>query len=316
MRLADEIALLERYAELEQLRLGERLRITWELDEVPADALVPPLVLQPLLENAVYHGVEPGTGGRRGAGAHRAARRPRARAHRESRTSRPRPQRAGNRMALENIRERLQLHFDAEARMRPQAAGGRYHVEIEIPYKVGAMSMTLKVFIVDDEAPARERLKELLGDIARRGADERRGRGAQRRGGARARAGERRRGRAARHPDAGHGRHRGRAPPARAASARRHRLRHRVRPPRGRGLRGERARLPAEAGARRAPAAALRKAAGARTREQLAKAAEAPREYLSVAERNRILLVPVGDILYLHAELKYVTRAHARRAST
>ena len=52
---------LERYAGLEQLRLGERLRITWELDAAPSDALLPPLVLQPLLENAVYHGVEPGT---------------------------------------------------------------------------------------------------------------------------------------------------------------------------------------------------------------------------------------------------------------
>jgi two-component system, LytTR family, response regulator AlgR len=53
-------------------------------------------------------------------------------------------------------------------------------------------------------------------------------------------------------------------------------------------------------------AAALRKASvpGA---EQLAKAAEAPREYLSVAERNRIVLVPVRDIVFLRAEQKYVT---------
>src|ERR671931_2235887 len=62
VRLADEIALLERYSEIEQLRLGERLRVTWELDAAPSDALLPPMVLQPLLENAVYHGVEPGTG--------------------------------------------------------------------------------------------------------------------------------------------------------------------------------------------------------------------------------------------------------------
>jgi two-component system, LytTR family, sensor histidine kinase AlgZ len=45
-------------------------------------------------------------------------------------------QRAGNRMALANIRERLQLFFDAEARIATQAASGRYRVEIEIPYKV------------------------------------------------------------------------------------------------------------------------------------------------------------------------------------
>src|SRR5206468_11690863 len=62
VRLADEIALLERYAEIEQLRLGERLRVSWELDAAPSDALLPPMVLQPLLENAIYHGVEPGTG--------------------------------------------------------------------------------------------------------------------------------------------------------------------------------------------------------------------------------------------------------------
>jgi two-component system sensor histidine kinase AlgZ len=137
VRLADEIALLERYAELEQLRLGERLRITWELDAAPADALLPPLVLQPLLENAVYHGVEPGTGAadvtvrieRRGD---------RVLARIENPYLEAEMQRAGNRMALENIRERLQLFFDAEARIATSTAAGRYRVEIEIPYWVKA----------------------------------------------------------------------------------------------------------------------------------------------------------------------------------
>ena len=56
-------------------------------------------------------------------------------------------------------------------------------------------------------------------------------------------------------------------------------------------------------------AAALKKAAaaGPPPRQQLARAAARPREYLSVAERNRIVLVPVRDIVYLRAELKYVT---------
>ena len=45
-------------------------------------------------------------------------------------------QRAGNRMALENIRERLQLFFDAEARISIKAADGRYRVELELPYKI------------------------------------------------------------------------------------------------------------------------------------------------------------------------------------
>jgi two-component system response regulator AlgR len=59
-------------------------------------------------------------------------------------------------------------------------------------------------------------------------------------------------------------------------------------------------------------AAALRKAA-VPAQEQLAKAADTPREYLSVPERNRIVLVPVRDILFLRAEEKYVTvRARSR----
>jgi two-component system, LytTR family, sensor histidine kinase AlgZ len=137
VRLADEISLLERYAELEQLRLGERLRIAWELDGAPADALLPPLVLQPLLENAVYHGVEPGTGPgdvtvrieRRGA---------RVLARIENPYLEAEMKRAGNRMALDNIRERLQLFFDAEARIGTSVSDGRYRVEIEIPYRVKA----------------------------------------------------------------------------------------------------------------------------------------------------------------------------------
>jgi two-component system, LytTR family, sensor histidine kinase AlgZ len=134
VRLADEIALLERYAELEQLRLGERLRITWELDAAPADAMLPPLVLQPLLENAIYHGVEPGTGA--GEVLVRIERRgDRVVARIENPRLGEQQSRAGNRMAFENIRERLALFFDAEARIEAGARGARYRVEIEIPYR-------------------------------------------------------------------------------------------------------------------------------------------------------------------------------------
>src|SRR5688572_13039140 len=104
VRLADEIALLERYAGLEQLRLGERLRITWELDAAPCDALLPPLVLQPLLENAVFHGVEPGTA--TGEVLVRIERRgDRVLARIENPYVEEQQARAGNRIALDNIRE-------------------------------------------------------------------------------------------------------------------------------------------------------------------------------------------------------------------
>src|SRR6266849_2903760 len=135
VRLEDEIALLERYAGIEQLRLGERLRFTWELDTAPSDALLPPLVLQPLLENAVYHGVEPGTTA--GEVLVRIERRgDRVIARIENPYIEAEQQRAGNRMALENIRERLALFFDAEARIETSSHGNRYRVEIEMPYRV------------------------------------------------------------------------------------------------------------------------------------------------------------------------------------
>ena len=136
VRLADEIALLERYAAIEQLRLGDRMRIAWELDEAPSDALLPPMVLQPLLENAVHHGVEPATQtsdivvriGRRGD---------RVQARIENPYHQGAPAQKGNRMALENIRERLRLFFDAEATLVSRIEHGRYRVEIEIPYRSG-----------------------------------------------------------------------------------------------------------------------------------------------------------------------------------
>jgi two-component system sensor histidine kinase AlgZ len=134
VRLAEEIELLERYAAIEQLRLGERMRIAWELDGAPSDALLPPMVLQPLLENAVYHGVEPATQPseilvrieRRGDRVQARIENP---YHEVATTHR------GNRMALENIRERLRLFFDAEARLESKVEAGRYRVEIEIPYR-------------------------------------------------------------------------------------------------------------------------------------------------------------------------------------
>jgi len=133
VRLSDEIALLERYAEIEQLRLGERLRITWELDAAPSDALLPPLILQPLLENAVYHGVEPAT--EVGDVLVRIERRgDRVLARIENPMIEAEAERSGNRMAMDNIRERLALFFDAEARMDARVEAGRYRVEIEIPY--------------------------------------------------------------------------------------------------------------------------------------------------------------------------------------
>jgi len=131
--IAEEVELARQYLAIESLRLGERLRVSWRIDAMPADALVPPLMLQPLVENAVYHGIEPSPGGgevaieirRDGPQLVLTLVNP---VPGEGRSP------AGNRMAIANIRERLQLHFDAEATMRSEATDGSYRVTIRMPY--------------------------------------------------------------------------------------------------------------------------------------------------------------------------------------
>jgi len=60
---ADELDLVERYLSIEGLRLGERLKVEWRIADLPATACVPLLSLQPLVENAIYHGIEPARNG-------------------------------------------------------------------------------------------------------------------------------------------------------------------------------------------------------------------------------------------------------------
>lgn len=131
--ISREIELCRQYLEIEQLRLGDRLRVAWRIDKMPPDALIPPLLLQPLLENAVYHGIEPRVQpgeisidvyASRGQ-LHAVLRNPYAREGTHH---------AGNKMALANIRERLQLHFDAEATLDTRVGEDTYQVHIVLPY--------------------------------------------------------------------------------------------------------------------------------------------------------------------------------------
>ena len=131
--LAREVELCRQYLEIEQLRLGERLKVAWRIDKMPPDALVPPLLLQPLLENAIYHGIEPRVEpGEISIDIYTA----RQRLHAVMRNpySRDGSHHSGNKMALNNIRERLQLHFDAEATLDTLVREDTYQVHIVLPY--------------------------------------------------------------------------------------------------------------------------------------------------------------------------------------
>jgi two-component system LytT family sensor kinase len=55
--LTEEVALLQRYAEIQETRYGDRLRVRFEVEAGVGDALVPRLILQPLVENAIRHGI-------------------------------------------------------------------------------------------------------------------------------------------------------------------------------------------------------------------------------------------------------------------
>ena len=134
--LAREVELCRQYLRLEQLRLGERLKVEWHIDNMPADAMIPPLVLQPLLENAVYHGIEPRT--EPGiVSINIYASRDEVHAVLCNPYAPESDHRSGNRMALGNIRERLQLHFDAEASLISRVTGDAYQVHIILPYRRG-----------------------------------------------------------------------------------------------------------------------------------------------------------------------------------
>lgn len=132
--LADEIELGRQYLELERLRLGDRLQVDWQIAEVPLDMTIPPLMLQPLLENAVYHGIEPSPQG----GSVRIAIDSTADALRiaiANPTAGELPQAPGNHIALANIRERLSLYYDLEARLEIDSGNDHYEVRIFLPWR-------------------------------------------------------------------------------------------------------------------------------------------------------------------------------------
>ncbi len=132
--LDEEITLTRRYLDLEHLRLGDRLIVNWSVDPQCGPVLLPPMLLQPLVENAVYHGIEPGNGpGRIEIGVSRAG--DQLRLELINPYWPEHQHRQGNRMALVNIGERLALHFDVEASLETSIVDNRFRILICIPWR-------------------------------------------------------------------------------------------------------------------------------------------------------------------------------------
>ncbi len=129
--LAEEIALAQRYLAIEQIRFGDRIRVEWALDARADNAKLPPLLLQPLVENAVRHGVEPCAEGAdvkittqcKGSTV----------VIKVSNTVPGNGRAIGHGLALDNVRERLSLLHDIQAQFQCGLKNGLFQVRIEIP---------------------------------------------------------------------------------------------------------------------------------------------------------------------------------------
>lgn len=129
--LADELSLCRHYLHLESLRLGARLRVEWSVDNVPGEALLPALTLQPLVENAICHGIETcrdgGTIRLQGRLDHNMI----TLCLRNPRCGEAGP---GHGLAMSNTRQRLALSFGAKARLDLRQTGHTCEVTLVFPY--------------------------------------------------------------------------------------------------------------------------------------------------------------------------------------
>lgn len=148
--ITDEIKLCEKFVSIEKIRLGERLNVEWDIDLQGANPTIPSLTLQPLIENAINHGIQPLPGGgtvhvhvsfaeqskvRASDAAHGARpghvciiiKNPIDRALRDARGAQ------GNGMALKNIEHRLEAHFGPTAKMVLEQGEHEFRTELHYP---------------------------------------------------------------------------------------------------------------------------------------------------------------------------------------
>jgi two-component system sensor histidine kinase AlgZ len=129
--LAEEIGIARRYLAIEEVRFGERLRVEWSLDPLAGSARVPPLFLQPLVENAVKHGVEPSP---TGAQVKVSTQKRGSVVVIKVTNSVPAGQgRPGHGVAQANVRDRLRLLHDVQGQFQTALIDGVYQVRMEVP---------------------------------------------------------------------------------------------------------------------------------------------------------------------------------------
>ena len=129
-----EFELARGYLRIEGQRLGERLQVHWDVEGVPMETQLPALLLQPLLENAVYHGVEPATAGGEITISGRCRDGVVSLAVRNTLPQEPQAvRRRGNQMAQDNVRQRLDAAYGDAAGMVLGQVDGCYQVRFHFP---------------------------------------------------------------------------------------------------------------------------------------------------------------------------------------
>jgi two-component system, LytTR family, sensor histidine kinase AlgZ len=131
MTLAEEVALARRYLDIEQVRFGDRLQVEWALDASAGVARLPALLLQPLVENAVKHGVEPSAAGAQVKVS--TQRRSSTVVIKVTNTVPAGQGRRGHGVAQDNVRDRLRLLHDVQGQFQTVLKDGIYQVRIEVP---------------------------------------------------------------------------------------------------------------------------------------------------------------------------------------
>jgi two-component system sensor histidine kinase AlgZ len=135
IRLSEELEVARVYQRIEQLRLGDRLKVSWEVDGLPMDALVPSLLVQPLLENAIYHGIERlANGGEVRIVAQMTDDAIRLAVINPVADNAVASEREGNKLALDNIKQRLELAWPGKSDVTVETPPGLYSVTLHFPY--------------------------------------------------------------------------------------------------------------------------------------------------------------------------------------
>jgi two-component system sensor histidine kinase AlgZ len=132
--LKEELEVAAIYQRIEKLRLGDRLTVRWDVADLPMRALIPSLTIQPLLENAIYHGIEllpdggevTVSGGRDDKFLRISISNPVAEGEKRAKS--------GNQMALANIRQRFELAYGSQATVAVEESATSYAVSLRFPH--------------------------------------------------------------------------------------------------------------------------------------------------------------------------------------